>query len=229
MRHRGPAVDPSRLIRLYPRDWRARYETELTAVLDARPNGFGDRLDLLRGALDAHLHPRTPSLVPGIASITAGALWILVASAVLAEPVPPDWPGYLSWTLPLGLFGAVATTMATIAVAVRDPGTSARVAIPVTAGLLVWIAVLAVAVAGGPYGSVTGAAQAMAAVAVIAIGLDRVRRGDASIGQGVVLAGSAMLLLPPLGWLLAGAVWSVIGLTQLAGRSTADPSVHGGW
>lgn len=45
------------LLRLYPRLWRERYEEELLAMLEQRPISFLDGLDLLFGALDAHLHP----------------------------------------------------------------------------------------------------------------------------------------------------------------------------
>jgi hypothetical protein len=45
------------LLRLYPRIWRARYEEELLAVLESRPLSFPDTIDMLLGAIDAHLHP----------------------------------------------------------------------------------------------------------------------------------------------------------------------------
>jgi len=45
------------LLRLYPRIWRARYEEELLAVLEAHPLSFPDTIDLLLSAIDAHLHP----------------------------------------------------------------------------------------------------------------------------------------------------------------------------
>ncbi|GCF11655.1 hypothetical protein [Dictyobacter arantiisoli] len=45
------------LIRLYPHHWRSRYEEEFLFLLEERPLSLVDDLDLLRGALDAHLHP----------------------------------------------------------------------------------------------------------------------------------------------------------------------------
>ena len=46
------------LLRLYPRAWRERYGEELAAQLEEeRPLRIGIVGDLLRGALDAHLHP----------------------------------------------------------------------------------------------------------------------------------------------------------------------------
>jgi hypothetical protein len=48
----------SALIRLYPRAWRERYEDEFLALLEARPPTIGDRLDIVRAALDARMHPQ---------------------------------------------------------------------------------------------------------------------------------------------------------------------------
>lgn len=45
------------LLRLYPRTWRARYEEEFLVVLALRPFSFFEGCDIVRGALDAHLHP----------------------------------------------------------------------------------------------------------------------------------------------------------------------------
>jgi hypothetical protein len=48
----------SRLVDLYPRAWRDRYGAELLALLEERPPSARDRLDVLRGALDARVHPQ---------------------------------------------------------------------------------------------------------------------------------------------------------------------------
>ena len=45
------------LLRLYPSTWRARYGAEMTYVLEQRGRRLLDAPDLIRGALDAHLHP----------------------------------------------------------------------------------------------------------------------------------------------------------------------------
>ncbi|MFN8623785.1 MAG: hypothetical protein U0869_23840 [Chloroflexota bacterium] len=52
------------LLRLYPKAWRDRYGDELEQVLAERPLGIMGTLDLIRGALDARLHP---ALVPATA------------------------------------------------------------------------------------------------------------------------------------------------------------------
>jgi hypothetical protein len=75
----------SRLVRLYPRPWRDRYEEEFLALLEERPPTMGDLLDTVRGALDAHLNPQgqaepTPwtHRIPGLLALIAGAMWSLV-------------------------------------------------------------------------------------------------------------------------------------------------------
>ena len=50
------------LLRLYPRTWRQRYEEEMLAMLELYPSSFLDRVDLVFGALDAHLHPHLGTL-----------------------------------------------------------------------------------------------------------------------------------------------------------------------
>lgn len=47
----------SALIRLYPQAWRDRYGDELSDLLSGRAIGIDGRLDLVRGAIDAHRHP----------------------------------------------------------------------------------------------------------------------------------------------------------------------------
>jgi len=78
------------LIRLYPARWRARYGDEFAVVLDVRPLGPFDVVDVLLGALDAHLHLRglgaasqhqrgfAMSLrIGGYAAIVGGVLWFI--------------------------------------------------------------------------------------------------------------------------------------------------------
>ena len=55
----------SRFVRLYPATWRARYEAELNDALASRPLTVRDRWDLVRGALDAWVHPELVEPVAG--------------------------------------------------------------------------------------------------------------------------------------------------------------------
>ena len=92
-----------------PRGWRARYEAELFAILEERPPTFGDSLDLLRGALDARLHPELvePDLrdldmppegrLSGLVVLAGGLTWAAMAVVVAIETYP-------AWSELTGLF-----------------------------------------------------------------------------------------------------------------------------
>ena len=94
------------LIRCYPAGWRARYGDEFEAILEERPLGPFDVVDVLLGALDAQLRLRrdgaditqgrrlTMSLrIGGIAGILAAPLlafaWFLGYGPVAIDPVVP--------------------------------------------------------------------------------------------------------------------------------------------
>lgn len=48
------------LVALYPEPWRARYEEEISGLLEDDPPGPSGLLSLLWGALDAHVRPQRP-------------------------------------------------------------------------------------------------------------------------------------------------------------------------
>ena len=97
------------LLRLYPRAWRERYGEELSAQLEAqRPLRIGVVADLVRGALDAHLHPlrRDSSTLRsshmsdrGAIAARATVVWSPVAAvAIAAVMVLIDfWSGHMTW------------------------------------------------------------------------------------------------------------------------------------
>jgi hypothetical protein len=70
------------LLRLYPRSWRDRYEEEFLGLLEVRPPTMRDRVDIVRGALDAQLDNGAPDRwarpvwVAAVSAIVAGSLWI---------------------------------------------------------------------------------------------------------------------------------------------------------
>lgn len=70
------------ILRAYPRAWRDRYEHELAAMLAVRPPSGGQVLDLVRGALDARLHP-------GLVAQPA-----MLRLAMAGPSVPLATPGY---------------------------------------------------------------------------------------------------------------------------------------
>ena len=193
------------------------------AVLEARPVTNGVRVDLLRGALDAHVNPLVPPSLGHVAPLVAGLAWIAAGGVALAEPTPPDWPGYLLWTLPLGLIGALAGVRILFVAGrrsgLRAPAGSGVVLLFALAGHLVWITVLVVAILGGPYGAITGAGQSIAAVGTIAIGFVRWRAADHPMSEALLTAGAAMLVPSPAAWIVAGVAWLATGLVA---RSRVD-------
>ena len=98
----------SGLVRLYPRAWRERYEAEFLTLLEARPPTIGDRFDIVRGALDARLHPqvrRAPEdpVVPdqraadlvvarrlGFAALVGAAVWGAGWAVAMNGPIVTD-------------------------------------------------------------------------------------------------------------------------------------------
>ena len=118
------------LVRLYPQAWRDRYGDEFLDLLDTRPPGSRDRLDILLGAVDARLNPEMPGHRPsarpasralrgrrlaGLVAIVGGALWASVAIIQLNAPLVPG-ETYKDGTMALliGLFASLATGVAAI-------------------------------------------------------------------------------------------------------------------
>ena len=99
------AVRRARLLRLYPRTWRDRYEAEVVAVLElarglARAGGPGPWC--------ARRAPARAVARPGLTALVCGGLWTFIGAGIVAQPVPPDWPGYLLETLPIAFVAVVA-------------------------------------------------------------------------------------------------------------------------
>jgi len=219
LRNRANAKRGVGWLRLYPRDWRDRYEPEMLAVLEARPLDRRMRMDLIRGALDAHMHPRMPPPIPWVASLVGGAAWIVCGLASALQPTAPDWPGYLLETVPVGAVGAFAAAGVVVAVARRsglEPprGADGALVVAVVAYGL-WVAALLVATMGGPYGAITGACQSLAAVATVAVGLVRWNEGDHPIGEVALIAGAAMLVPTPIAWAIAGGACVALALSAV--------------
>jgi hypothetical protein len=69
------------LVWLYPRDWRRRYGAEMRAMLHQWRPGPREAFDLLRGALDAHLHPQWSPHARARRALAAGLGVLLAAFA----------------------------------------------------------------------------------------------------------------------------------------------------
>lgn len=229
MRSRSAARTSTGLLRLYPSWWRKRYGDEMALLLETRPPDARARLDLVRGAFDAHLRNPEPGRGPGrtvVAALIAGAAWTIAGVASVGGPAPPDWPGYLDSTLPLAVVGALAILVASLGVARIAWSSSALslelVVLASVVGHVAWAAMLAVAALGGPYGAITAIAQTAAAIATVGVGLALIRAHAHPIGEAVVVAGALLLLPTPAAWLIVGAFWTGIGLWQAVEARSGD-------
>lgn len=218
----------SPLLRLYPGAWRARYGDEMEALLEERRPDRREHLDLIRGALDAWLHPPTPSPAPMLGALIGGGLWTVVATAVLVQPAPPDWPGYLAEIVPLAAVAAVCLLVAATGCLLRAGEARSRAialaTVLVLAGHVAWIGMLGATILGAAGGPALAAAQALAMVGTIAVGLMLVRAGDEPIGFLLVAAPVAMLVPWTLPWLAFGAAWTAIGIVMWLDRAARPGS-----
>ncbi len=211
------------LLRLYPGRWRARYGEEVSALLEARAMTWRDRLDLVRGALDAWIHPPTPSRVPVVAALVGGGLWTVVAAGVVLGPTPPDWPGYLLEVVPVATVAVAFLAVAVLGCALRsgDGAVGFRLTTAITiAGYVAWFAMLTATAAGWADGPALAAAQALAIAGTTLIGAGLVRARDTTIGGLVTASGLAMLVPWSAGWLVFGAAWTAIGVVLWVERAT---------
>jgi hypothetical protein len=120
----------SRLLRLYPAAWRERYGDELLALLDDHPATVSDHLDLIRGALDARVHPQVRGAnIPdkettvnqrllGVLAAVGGIVWILGFASLFF--MPRDVDGFHDSTL--AIIAAIFAT-ALIGIALGELGT----------------------------------------------------------------------------------------------------------
>jgi len=209
----------NRYVGLYPRAWRERYGDELQAVIEAERIGLRARLDLLRGAIDAHLHPEVPSPLPVAAAVTASALAVAHAVVLLAQPVPTDWPGYLDDALPLIIASVAALVPALIGLWLKlgdHDGALGRLGIVLAiAGHVAWLAALLAALAHLAYGPVTALAASVAMAGTAALGIALV--GHARLLLGALVAGAALAGIAPsgFGWPAFAVAWTGVAIVLL--------------
>jgi hypothetical protein len=168
------------LLRLYPRSWRERYEAEFLVLMETRPPSVGDRVDIVRGAVDARLHPQVPGAdgspvdarrrvpVAAVLATLSGAAWLAWVGVGLSEF--RGWDGPMPGNAAaIALLGAIAGLLLI----------GAHVAVAMAAGdRLRPIGGLAVSVAAVLFlGAVAGAGSlgtfALIASAVVAVSLGR--------------------------------------------------------
>ena len=85
----------SRLVGLYPEAWRARYGDEFQALLAERPPTVGERIDIVRSAVDARLRPQLPGPRRaadrfGLAPLAGFAIFAIAALLMSIGPIHTD-------------------------------------------------------------------------------------------------------------------------------------------
>jgi hypothetical protein len=217
-----PAPRPARTARyvgLFPRAWQERYGDELSDLLGADPPGLRARIDLVRAAVDAHLHPAVPSPLPIVAAVTASALAAAHAIALAAQPVATDWPGYIDEALPLAIGSVAALLPVLVALWLRlgdADGVLGRLGIVVAlTGHAVWLVALVAAAARLAYGPLTAAAATVAMVGTAALGIALVGRSRLLLGTLIAAAAVAGVAPPALGWPIFAASWTGVALAMV--------------
>ena len=135
----------TRLVALYPRGWRDRYEVEFLAMLSERPPDPLDRIDIVRGAIDARLHPQANGVpepgpeeplpyngpwsarTAGWITLAGGLLFLMTIVIALNSPVVIDeWGTYrdVSAAMPFFLVSLILLGIGTWAVAATLPSTA---------------------------------------------------------------------------------------------------------
>jgi hypothetical protein len=214
------------LLNLYPRAWRERYEDEFLALLEARPPGAHDRLDIVRGAIDARLHPnadRGGSLEPpvplpyngpwtarrtGFVTFLGGVLFVLGVLLAVNGPLVPDGDrtyreGSSAWA---PFFGAVILLLlglwAVAATLPRDSRVARAAAVIAAICGMLW--------AAAPWMVYFGIVLLLctATVVIEAARTRRWRLSDAAIVVGAILAAISVPFLV-LSGTLAAESWPV--------------------
>ncbi len=205
------------LLRLYPAAWRDRYEGEVLRVLEEARLSRRGRLDLVRGALDARLHSLSGS--SAAAALVAGAIWTLLGTWIVAQPAPPDWPGYHIDVVVPAIAAVVAGMLAVVgawAVGSDSAGRAGAVGIVLAvAGHVVWLIVLGAALVGAAYGPLTALGQALGASGCAIVGAALLRAGQIRLGAVLALAPTVMLFGSPVAWLAFGLGWTMVGMLLL--------------
>lgn len=139
----------TRLIALYPRAWRDRYEIEFRALMAERPPDPLDRIDLVRGALDARLNPHLVSTssgdsapprsahLGGVLAVVGGVLWAVAGIAFNSALYNPRL-GYKESdsAIAIAIAGALVTGLAALVVSRSLPGRHVLLSISAIAVLL---------------------------------------------------------------------------------------------
>jgi hypothetical protein len=199
----------SALVRLYPAAWRERYEAEFLDLLEASPPTVGDRLDIVRGAIDARLHPQVRRASPepagppdqraadlvvarrlGFGALAGAGVWVAAWAIALMGPLVYDGYGAYrdgaaampAWILALALLvGGLIGQVIWLPPTARVARLGAVIAMP---AFIMW--------SFGPW-LLLPFAIGMAGLVTLAVGAVRARAWSAA--AGLFVAASPFLLL----------------------------------
>jgi hypothetical protein len=229
------------LLRLYPAAWKIRHLEEVSLMLDDTKAGLSAALDIIRGAVDAHLHPGPMGLptggvrrwltadhIAGLCALLGGIAWLLAYAVLAAGMVLFGEDGWRE-SRPLVLLAAAGplVCVALVTLLARHRGDPYQL---VFAG-------------AGAALSVAGAALLAAALWAIVVepGITFQSQGGAHVNPALVtlLAGSvvgAFALLDvraiPRRWLgimALGAIGLLYGLYSRAGYPLPDIAAGTAW
>lgn len=164
----------SRLLRLYPASWRERYGDEFLSLLADRPPTVRDSVDIVRGALDARLHPQLLRgrgagdrrfVAPLLGAVLLGLAWMIA----LNGPIQHDEFGTYrdgAAAMPFWLAAMILLAIGFLCTLDRLPGT-ARVG----RGAAVVAALAALTWSFGPWVMTAGLAMLVATIVLAVAGL----------------------------------------------------------
>ncbi|MGI8557931.1 MAG: hypothetical protein ACR2ND_06450, partial [Solirubrobacteraceae bacterium] len=231
------------LIALYPRAWRARYGSEFAALLEESGCGAREVLDLLRGALDAHLRPselRSPPLerMRGTvaAAICCGSAFALVGAGFAKSTEDGSVAAAASLHTLLGsarlsielvaLAAAAAVLLGGAGIVLRRPGVL-RAPLLAAAGFCLCTVLLLTSAAHGAAPFVLWSAAAALAAAYGALGarseLLRAPLEAATLRRGVLAAAALALCMAAITLVLGVYVVGLMADAPAAARTASDP------
>jgi hypothetical protein len=108
------------LLRLYPAAWRERYEAEFIGTVQQRPLGLAGSVDIVHGAIDAHLHPELiggdpnpwTHRLPGMLATAAGLIWSGFMVRILLVKPGDEWGSTIFIAILLMMFAVLGEYMA---------------------------------------------------------------------------------------------------------------------
>ena len=219
----------NRLLRLYPAAWRDRYGAEFEVLLADRPPGVRDRIDIVRGALDARLRPQLarsedgnarPTWHPTVvaAAIIGGLLFVVGSSSLAsqsADAIPYRDGWIMQYTAWIGALLIAVGPLRAISVTGRSP--VARPLFP--------LAAIAAFMIVGPWPIVAFGFYLFLVVCLTTAIAMTMAEGPVWLGVVVAsLVASAFNTEDDRAWLLVpfGLAWIVVGLLHLARMPAAE-------